>query len=181
MNELLAPIYYTFSYDKLYLEENEENIEADSFWCFYYLMNDIKNNFDEEQEGLFNKSKILEECLKVVDIDIFNELEKKFIKCELFCMRWFVVMFGQDFEMNDILRIWDFIFSYENKNHLLIYVCLAVIILRKDIILNGEMNDILQGFQNLRDLLCDDVVFMAVDIKNKWKDKLSDIMNKNFM
>ena len=79
MNEILAPIYYTFSYDKSYLEESEENIEADSFWCFLFLMNGLKNNFNEDQEGLFNKSKILEECLKIIDINIYNELEKK--KC----------------------------------------------------------------------------------------------------
>ena len=66
MNEILAPIYYTLSYDKLHLEESEENIEADSFWSFYFLMNEIKNNFDEEQEELLNKSKILEECLKLL-------------------------------------------------------------------------------------------------------------------
>ena len=176
MNEILAPIYYTFSYDKLYSEENEENIEADSFWCFLFLMNGIKNNFYEDQEDLFNKSKILEDCLKVIDIDIYNELEKKNIKCEFFCLRWFIVLFSQDFEMSDILRIWDFIFCFENKNYLLICVCLAVISLRKDIIMKGDMNEILKRFQNLRDLLCDDVVILAVDIRNKWKDKLDAII-----
>ena len=40
------------------------------------------------------------------------------------------------------------------------------------------MNDILQGFQNLRDLMCDDVVFLAADIRNKWKNKLGHIIKK---
>ena len=178
MNEILAPIYYTFSYDKLYLEENEEDIEADSFWSFYFLLNGIKNNFEENQEGLFYKSEILSECLKIVDEDVYNKLLEKNIKCEFFCLRWFVVLFGQDFDMGDVIRIWDFVFSSENKNYLLFYVCLAVINLRRNIIINGEMNEILQGFQNLRDLMCDDVIFLAVDIRNKWKDKLDNIIKK---
>ena len=178
MNEILAPIYYTFSYDKLYLEENEEDIEADSFWSFYFLLNGIKNNFEENQEGLFYKSEILSECLKIVDEDIYNKLLEKNIKCEFFCLRWFVVLFGQDFDMGDVIRIWDFVFSNENKNYLLFYVCLAVINLRRNVIINGEMNEILQGFQNLRDLMCDDVIFLAVDIRNKWKDKLDNIIKK---
>ena len=178
MNEILAPIYYTFSYDKLYLEENEEDIEADSFWSFYFLLNGIKNNFEENQEGLFYKSEILSECLKIVDEDIYNKLLEKNIKCEFFCLRWFVVLFGQDFDMGDVIRIWDFVFSSENKNYLLFYVCLAVINLRRNVIINGEMNEILQGFQNLRDLMCDDVIFLAVDIRNKWKDKLDNIIKK---
>lgn len=178
MNEILAPIYYTFSYDKLYLEENEEDIEADSFWSFYFLLNGIKNNFEENQEGLFYKSEILSECVKIVDEDIYNKLLEKNIKCEFFCLRWFVVLFGQDFDMGDVIRIWDFVFSCENKNYLLFYVCLAVINLRRNVIINGEMNEILQGFQNLRDLMCDDVIFLAVDIRNKWKDKLDNIIKK---
>ena len=178
MNEILAPIYYTFSYDKLYLEENEEDIEADSFWSFYFLLNGIKNNFEENQEGLFYKSEILNECLKIVDEDVYNKLLEKNIKCEFFCLRWFVVLFGQDFDMGDVIRIWDFVFSCENKNYLLFYVCLAVINLRRNVIINGEMNEILQGFQNLRDLMCDDVIFLAVDIRNKWKDKLDNIIKK---
>ena len=178
MNEILAPIYYTFSYDKLYLEENEEDIEADSFWSFYFLLNGIKNNFEENQEGLFYKSEILSECVKIVDEDVYNKLLEKNIKCEFFCLRWFVVLFGQDFDMGDVIRIWDFVFSSENKNYLLFYVCLAVINLRRNVIINGEMNEILQGFQNLRDLMCDDVIFLAVDIRNKWKDKLDNIIKK---
>ena len=178
MNEILAPIYYSFSYDKLYLEEKEEDIEADSFWSFYFLLHGIKNNFEEDQEGLFYKSEILNECLKIVDENIYNKLIEKNVKCEFFCLRWFIVLFGQDFDMGDVLRIWDFVFSCENKNELLFYVCLSVIKLREDTIINGEMNDILQGFQNLRDLMCDDVVFLAADIRNKWKNKLGHIIKK---
>ena len=178
MNEILAPIYYSFSYDKLYLEEKEEDIEADSFWSFYFLLHGIKNNFEEDQEGLFYKSEILNECLKIVDENIYNKLIEKNVKCEFFCLRWFIVLFGQDFDMGDVLRIWDFVFSCENKNELLFYVCLSVIKLREDTIINGEMNDILQRFQNLRDLICDDVVFLAADIRNKWKNKLDHIIKK---
>jgi hypothetical protein len=178
MNEILAPIYYSFSYDKLYLEEKEEDIEADSFWSFYFLLHGIKNNFEEDQEGLFYKSEILNECLKIVDENIYNKLIEKNVKCEFFCLRWFIVLFGQDFDMGDVLRIWDFVFSCENKNKLLFYVCLSVIKLREDTIINGEMNDILQRFQNLRDLMCDDVVFLAADIRNKWKNKLNHIIKK---
>ena len=178
MNEILAPIYYSFSYDKLYLEENEEDIEADSFWSFYLLLHGIKNNFEEDQEGLLYKSDVLAECLKIVDEDIYNKLSEKNVKCEFFCLRWFVVLFGQDFDMGDVLRIWDFVFTCENKNYLLFYVCLAVITLRKNTIINGEMNEILQGFQNLRDLMCDDVIFLAIEIRNKWKDKLDNIIKK---
>ena len=49
MNEIIAPIYYIFSFDKTYgVESSIENIEADTFWTFNSLMNHIKDNFKHE-------------------------------------------------------------------------------------------------------------------------------------
>ena len=76
MNELLAPIFYCFSYDKTYEEETEENIEADTYWCFHYLMSKVSLSFVSAREkGLDAKSYIFEKCLEFVDEDIFNKLK----------------------------------------------------------------------------------------------------------
>ena len=176
MNELLAPIYYCYSYDKLYVEEKEDDIEADSFWSFYYLMNKVKHNFDEEQEGLFLNSEILGKCLEIVDNKIFLNLLEKNVKNEFYCFRWFILLFSQDFEIGDVLKLWDLIFSRENKNYFVFFICLGIIILRKDIILKGGMAEILQCFQSLNDILCDDLIYIAREIKNKYKNKLDTII-----
>ena len=64
MNEILAPIYYCYSYDKLYIEETEDTIEADTFWSFYYLMADIKSSFDQnDKKGTGFKAEILKKIL----------------------------------------------------------------------------------------------------------------------
>ena len=180
MNELLAPIYYCYSYDKLYEEENETDIEADSFWCFYYLMNGIKSNFNKEQEGLFFKSEILGKCLEIVDNNLFLHLQNKNVKNEYFCFRWFIMLFSQDFEIGDVLRLWDLIFCKENKNYFVFYICLGIISLKRNNIINGDMAEILQCFQKLDDILCDNLIYEAKRIKNKWKDKLDkDIISQS--
>ena len=179
MNELLAPIYYCYSYDKLYIEEKEIDIEADSFWSFYYLMNSIKTNFDSNQEGLFFKSEILGKCLEIVDNKIYMSLKNKNIQNELFCFRWFILLFSQEFEIGDVIRLWDLIFSHENKNYFVFFICLGIIVLNKNIIINGEMADILQCFQDFNDILCDDLVFIAREIKNKYKNKLDTIIEQS--
>ena len=64
MNELLAPIYYCYSYDKTYTDETEEDIEADSFWSFHYLMSKVSLSFvSARDKGLDAKSYIFEKCL----------------------------------------------------------------------------------------------------------------------
>ena len=177
MNELLAVIYYCYSYDKLYIEEKEEDIEADSFWSFYFLMEKIKNNFD--QEGIFYKSGLLGECLEIVDNDIFTDLQDKNIKNEYFSCRWFIMLLSQDFEIWDVVRLWDLILCKENKNYYLFYICLGILIYRKNIILNGDMPEILQRFQSLQDIFCDALIVMARDIKNNWHSKIDNIITKS--
>ena len=179
MNELLAPIYYCYSYDKLYIEEKEVDIEADSFWSFYFLINNLKSNFNVEQEGLFFKSEILGNCLEIVDNKIFMELKNKNINNEYFCFRWFIMLFSQDFEIGDVMRLWDLIFCNKNKNYFVFYISLSIIIIRKEIIFNGGMPEILQGFQNLNDISCDDLIYFARELKNKWKKKIDSIISKS--
>ena len=66
MNEILAPIYYCFSYDKVYQEETEETIEADTFWSFYLLMEQIRSSFDDaDEKGTEFKAELLKKILQV--------------------------------------------------------------------------------------------------------------------
>ena len=115
-------------------------------------------------------------CLEIVDNKIFLNLLEKNVKNEFYCFRWFILLFSQDFEIGDVLKLWDLIFSRENKNYFVFFICLGIIILRKDIILKGGMAEILQCFQSLNDILCDDLIYIAREIKNKYKNKLDTII-----
>ena len=42
MNEILAPIYYCFSFDRNSDSEPFDDVEADVFWCFYNLMSVLR-------------------------------------------------------------------------------------------------------------------------------------------
>ena len=46
MNELLAPIYYQFRNDRE--EENRQNAEADSFYCFLDLISEFRDHFCQQ-------------------------------------------------------------------------------------------------------------------------------------
>ena len=127
----------------------------------------------------FLKSQILGKCLEIVDDKIFLNLKNKNIQYEFFCFRWFILLFSQDFEIGDVLRLWDLIFSHDNKNYFVFFICLGIIFLRKNIIIKGEMVEILQCFQNLNDIICDNLVFIAREIKNKYKNKVDIIIEQS--
>ena len=180
MNELLAPIYYCYSYDKLYIDENEETIEADSFWSFFYLMNQMKISFDEFIiSGNKSSSENLYELLKIIDIELINHMEKYNIKFEFFALRWFVLLFSQDFNIWDILRLWDLIFSVENVYYYTYYISLAVLEIKKTKLITCDMVDFMVEIQNFENVEIDEVLNCVNDIKNKYEKEFLKIICKN--
>jgi hypothetical protein len=179
MNELLAPIFYCFSYDKTYREETEENIEADSFWCFNSLMSKVKLSFvSARNRGLDAKSYIFEKCLEFVDKSIFDHLKNLNIRSEYFCYRWFILLFSQEFEINDVIKLWDIIFSNDDIYYFATYFSIGVMILKKDAILKGEMYDILQELQKFDNINVDELIQISKQINYKYKNNLDEFKLK---
>ena len=179
MNELLAPIYYCYSYDKTYTEETEENIEADSFWSFHYLMSKVSQSFvSANDKGLEIKSFIFQKCLEYVDDEIYNHLQLLNIRNEYYCYKWFILLFSQEFEINDLLKIWDLIFSHEDKYYYVVYIGLAILKMKKNIIINGEMVDAMQTLQNFQDLDVIELIKNAKEINKNNKAGLDEFILK---
>ena len=179
MNELLAPLYYCLSYDKTYQDESEENIEADSFWCFYNLMNKVSLSFvSGKNRGLDAKSFIFENCLESVDAEIYNKLVELNIRSEYYCYRWFILLFSQEFEINSVLKLWDLIFSNDDFYYYVVYIGIAIMILKKKIIMNGEMVDVMQTLQNLGDINIEELINKTKEINEKYKDNLDSFILK---
>ena len=179
MNELLAPIYYCYSYDKTYTEETEENIEADSFWSFHYLMSKVSQSFvSANDKGLEIKSFILQKCLEYVDDEIYKNLQRLNIRNEYYCYRWFILLFSQEFEINDLLKLWDLIFSHEDKYYYAVYIGIAILIMKKDIIVNGEMVDVMQSLQNFQDINVIELIKKAKEINQQNKEGLDEFILK---
>ena len=183
MNEILAPIYYCYSYDKLYENEKEEDIEADSFWCFFNLILQLNKTFnnDENQEGLYLLKEILEKCLKIVDEDIFNILQEKNIKLEFFCFKWFILLFSQEFHIGDIMNLWDLVFSNENKYYYIIFISIAFILINKNLIIEKDTIEILQEFQNFGNVDFDLLLNNSRDLKIKYGEELDKIILKSMV
>ena len=179
MNELLAPIYYCYSYDKTYTEETEENIEADSYWSFHYLMSKVSQSFvSANDKGLEIKSFIFQKCLEFVDDEIYKHLQLLNIRNEYYCYKWFILLFSQEFEINDLLKLWDLIFSHEDKYYYVVYIGLAILKLKKNIIINGEMVDAMTTLQNFQDLNVIELIKNAKEINKTYKNDLDEFILK---
>jgi hypothetical protein len=182
MNEILAPIYYCFSFDRLNESQPIDDIEADSFWCFFNLMGFLKELFDKTEDkkehGILAKATRLKMMLKVVDKNLFEYLNKIGFDFTIITFRWISLLFSQDFIMVDILRIWDFLLCADNKYQNCYYFSLSIILMRKEIIMKSQIYTIYENFQNLKDLDVENIIFNAKYIKNKCHKKCLEIMRE---
>ena len=111
----------------------------DKNYTLYELFPDIiKDNSNEEKPIHLNlrSSMITKEKLKIIDKRLYNHFKHIKINCNYFLHRWFKCIFTREFEVDDVLCLWDKIFLYEYiknkkyKYHLIYidFICVAMII-----------------------------------------------------
>jgi len=151
MNEIIGPIYYVFASDTN--NEWKEYAEADCFFCFTNLMADIRDFFiktlDEAESGINGMMLRFYRKIKSIDSKVEARLVDQDIKPQYFSFRWLTLMLSQEFDLPDVLRIWDSVLSDETRSDFLIDVCTAmVLVVREDILTNdfAENMKLLQNF-----------------------------------
>ncbi|MCI4387040.1 hypothetical protein PGIGA_G00069420 [Pangasianodon gigas] len=140
MNEIVGPIYYTFATDPN--PQWKEHAEADTFFCFTNLMSENRDNFikslDDSQCGITCKMESVFSMLKQKDLELYMKLQEQNIKPQYFTFRWLTLLLSQEFLLPDVIRIWDSLFSDQDRFHFLILVCCAMLTLIRDQLLAGD-------------------------------------------
>jgi len=150
MNEILAPIYYCFCDDKN--KQFSDDAEADAFYCFTKLMEDeVKDSFlrklDQTNHGIQARIKYLNELLKKVDKVLWLHLERQAVNPQFYSLRWLLLLLTQEFELSDVLRLWDSLLSHPKRVDFLYYVCLAVIQGVRELIMVEDFSVIMETLQ----------------------------------
>ncbi|KAK9730204.1 Rab-GTPase-TBC domain [Popillia japonica] len=150
MNEIIGPIYYTFARDPDVAYR--EYAEADCFFCFTNLMSEIRDFFiktlDSTDCGINNMMSRLSNQLRESDFDIWLHFQQLELRPEYYGFRWITLLLSQEFPLPDVLRIWDTLFSDENRFNFLIYICCAMIVVLKEKLIKGDFPSNLKLLQN---------------------------------
>lgn len=144
MNEILAPIYYCFAND--YNSFFADSVEEDAFTCFSLLMSEIKENFTKIKDcsllGFKTRIALLDKMLKKIDPKLWQHLNSFSIMTEIYSTRWILLLLTQDFNLNNIMRLWDVLFSYQDKQEFVNFISLAMIINSRDEIMKDNLEEI---------------------------------------
>ncbi|GAB5365929.1 hypothetical protein AAMO2058_001100800 [Amorphochlora amoebiformis] len=131
MNEILAPIYFTFAKDTDI--EFRRGAETDAFFCFANLMTEIRDRFirslDCTSAGIIAAVKDLNDLLAKVDRKLHAHLRKLNIDPRFYAFRWLTLLLSQEFELPDTIRLWDSLFADSHRFQHLTYCCCAMLLL----------------------------------------------------
>eukprot|EP00128_Syssomonas_multiformis_P005083 Colp12_sorted_trinity150504_noHs@17583 len=157
MNEICGPLFYVLATDPD--PEWRAHAEADTFFCFASLMTVIRDNFiktlDKSDAGINHRMGLFAKTLQKVDPAVHANLERKRIVPEFYAFRWLTLMLSQEFQLPDVIRMWDTLFAdiaWQGRPHnspeFLIYICVAMLVHQRDAILAADFGDTLKLLQN---------------------------------
>mmetsp|Transcript_26401 Transcript_26401/g.63686 ORF Transcript_26401/g.63686 Transcript_26401/m.63686 type:complete len:659 (-) Transcript_26401:162-2138(-) len=179
MNEILAPIYFTFAQD----QDNDfrRNAEADAFFCFSNVMTEIRDRFirtlDCTSAGIIAAVKDLNDLLAKVDKKLYQHLRKLNIDPRFYAFRWLTLLLSQEFELPDTLRLWDSLFADEKRFEYLTYCCCSMLIIYREKLLAGGFAEGLRLLQDYPQTDLHDILAHAINLNLHTKFELQGNQN----
>ncbi|KAG7454695.1 hypothetical protein MATL_G00262450 [Megalops atlanticus] len=139
MSDLLSPI--------LYVMENE----VDAFWCFVSFMDQMHQNFEEQMQGMKTQLIQLSTLLRLLDLAFWNYLESQDSGYLYFCFRWLLIRFKRELSFQDVLRLWEVMWTGLPCQHFHLLVCCAILDSEKQKIMEEHygFNEILKHINEL--------------------------------
>ncbi|KAL9934393.1 hypothetical protein V8E36_006849 [Tilletia maclaganii] len=102
MSDLCSPIFVVCGGD-----------EVRTFWCFVGFMRRMYSNFLSDQSGMKRQLLLLQQLISTMDAPLFEHFERIDALNLFFCFRWLLVRFKREFKFDDILKLWEVIWSAE--------------------------------------------------------------------
>jgi len=149
MTDLLSPIYVILQDEIL------------TFYCFVNFMERMERNFLSDQSGMKDQMNTLNELVQFMLPKLYIHLEKCDSNNLFFFFRMLLVWFKREFPWDDVLRLWEILFTdyYSSQFHL--FFALAILQKNEKIIIDHlrqfdevlkYINDLSMTY-NLNDLL----------------------------
>ena len=152
--------------------------ESDSYYTFEILLEEIKQVFimddiNFSQLFIVIEIKFIKNILQKLDKDLYNHFENENVSLETFLMRWLLVLFAQEFQLDTTINFWDRMFTQKNKINFLCYVSVSLLIYNRNLLLNMDCVGIMEFSKKFGEKFTgkeiSEIVKKAIEIKEKIK------------
>lgn len=131
--------------------QRKDAIEADAYWCFSKLMENIQDHYTFAQPGLQRMVARLEGLTQRIDIELHAHLVKEGVQYVQFSFRWMNCVLIREMPFQAILRLWDTLLSeikggFESFH---VYVCVVLLKTFKTRLMTMSFQEIVIFLQEL--------------------------------
>jgi hypothetical protein len=160
MNELVGHLLFTFAEGRV--QNVDFAVESDVFFCFQIMLQHLGENFCrsldfDRESGIKHTMRTFERVFEFCDPELFEHVSSDLhIQPEFYAFRWTTLMLTQEFLVPEVLRVWDFLFSYGPElSSSIYYTAVAMLIFARERLL--EMPSMTVALPFLQQYQCDDV------------------------
>lgn len=139
MSDLLSPLYVVFQDDAI------------AFCAFCKFMERMERNFLRDQSGMRQQMLTLDQLVQLMLPDLYKHLEKADSTNFFFFFRMLLVWFKREFEWDQILRLWEVLWTDYLSSQFVLFLALALLDKHKDVIMNhlSAFDEILKYMNDL--------------------------------
>jgi hypothetical protein len=150
MNEIVGTIYYVLAND--FNEEWAAEAEADSYFLFNIIVTEMRDVFvpdlDTADTGIQGRIINMMQLLSLHDPEVRCHLDDIGIDPTFYSIRWLTTLLSREFTLPDTIRLWDSMFASTHKENFLRYVCVTMVMMIRDQLLEGDFSVCLRLLQS---------------------------------
>lgn len=128
MSDLISPLHMLFKEEVL------------TFWAFVGYMDLVEEHFFMDQKLLQAKLSELSSMIYYCDCELFNHLEKEDSSNFFFCFRWLLINFKREFSNDDILKLWEVLWTCPYDTDYALFIATAILLQERDKIITEKMS-----------------------------------------
>ncbi|KAJ1902140.1 GTPase activating protein [Kickxella alabastrina] len=143
MSDLLAPIYSVYQ------------DEPTTFWAFASFMKRMRSHFARDQSGMQDELATIAQLIEIANPKLFSHLEKCDASNMFSCYRWLLIWFKREFSFENILRLWEVLWTDYLTDRFVLFVALAILQRHADVIMDHLQSpeEVLKYVQDLSDTI----------------------------
>ncbi|KAJ2888209.1 GTPase activating protein [Coemansia asiatica] len=143
MSDLLAPIYSVYQ------------DEPTTFWAFTAFMKRMRSHFLRDQSGMQDELSTMAQLVEIANPRLYRHLEKCDASNMFSCYRWLLIWFKREFSFEDILRLWEVLWTDYLTDRFVLFVALAILQRHADVIMDHLQSpeEILKYMQDLSETI----------------------------
>ncbi|KAJ1825361.1 GTPase activating protein, partial [Coemansia sp. RSA 2703] len=143
MSDLLAPIYSVYQ------------DEPTTFWAFTSFMKRMRSHFLRDQSGMQNELSTMAQLIEIANPRLYKHLEKCDASNMFCCYRWLLIWFKREFSFENILRLWEVLWTDYLTDRFVLFVALAILQRHADVIMDHLQSpeEVLRYVQDLSETI----------------------------